>query len=189
MNPGDFDGDGEGISFSELPPSVRQRVAQAQAQSAEALAPNPAYSQFPRPTPEQRSPTPLNATGSPLAPIGLAGQQGEIYQQAPAGNGAPPAAAAPTDNSPWLFIGATAILGALGWWAYSKMEKDKKFRVGPPQLGKGKYGDDDDSGPDDDRSRYDDEESDGPLDAYEDMGLDPKEVDPHEKGGIKLVRG
>jgi hypothetical protein len=119
----------------------------------------------------------------PLAPIGQAGQRGEIYQPAPE------APAAPTDNSPWLFIGATALIGALGWWAYSKMEKDRKIRVGPPQLGRGKYGDDDDSGPYDGRGSYDDEESGGPLDAYEDAGLDPKDVDPHEKGGIKLVRG
>jgi hypothetical protein len=91
---------------------------------------------------------------------------------------------AQADNSPWLFLGATALLAGIGYWAYSKMEKEKKGRPGAPQLGEGRYSYD---GPEE---GYDDDpESGGPLDAYENVGLPARAVDPHEKGGIKLVKG
>lgn len=179
MNPFDEDSDSDGLSFNELPPSVRARMAQPQQarpqmhQQVPAYAPQPQMGLVPAGTVEQV-------------------QQGrQIFQVQPTTSG-PVTQAQPEakDNSTLLFLGATVLLAGVGYWAYSKMESDRKIRIGPPQLGRGKYRDDvDDVGDDDGAGRYADEESGGPLDAYEDVGLDPKEVDPHEKGGIKLVKG
>lgn len=149
----------------------------------------------PGPTPVQPMPTqPMPVTGGPggLVPVPI-----ERYRDAnppmvpvpaPPGQLVPVVTPeTPKDNSTLLFIAAAAVLSGLGYWAYTKMEKDKrKMRVGPPAGQTADYGDDDgdDSGLDED-----DGEPGGPLDAYEDAGLDEKDVDPHEEGGIKLVKG
>jgi len=190
MNPADFDDDNEGLSFNELPPSMRARAVQAQAPTAPQYVqpqvqpvqaqprpqymPQPAPQYVPQYPPQAMPPRYALAEAPALTPTGQAGQ-GAIYQVA-----TPPAA---SDNSSWLFLGATVLLAGVGYWAYSKMEKDKRrIRVGPARPA---YEDDgDDSGADEDAG-----ESDGPLDEYEGAGLDPKDVDPHEDGGIKMVRG
>jgi len=192
MDPSDLDGEDGGLSFNELPPSVRQRM-QAQPQTAA----RPAY----QPAPQQ---VPRYAMGGPI-PVEQYQAQTAVQQLGPAATSAyqfvppnvpdlvhdnlPPGLRVrlpqeKPDNSPWLFLGATALLAGIGYWAYSKMEKEKKGRPGPPQLGEGRYKYD---GPEE---GYDDDpESDGPLDAYENVGLPARAVDPHEKGGIKLVKG
>jgi hypothetical protein len=55
--------------------------------------------------------------------------------------------------------------------------------VGPPRAA---Y---DDSGEADVGGDEDDGESAPPLDDYADAALPEKDVDPHEDGGIKMVRG
>lgn len=203
MNPSDFD-DGDGFSFDELPPSVRARYAQQQP------PPQPAPGFGLRATDLSASGTVNTSTASAQPATGAQAMTamvpmpvGQYVQSHPIQNipgGLPPGADGQAqgtqqseDKSPWLFIGATALLGALGWWAYSKMEKEKKIRVGPPQLGRGRdrgYDGDDHGGyGGDDGDDYDDPYSDGPLDAYENVRKPKKMVDPHEKGGIKLVKG
>lgn len=208
MSPFDTEDDDSGLSFNELPPSMRAQQAPAygftiptgvrpnylqldttggstaptqQAQPAQQPQGGQGYTYMPPP-----SALPGAQTGLPLAPIGQAGQ-GQIYTpavpQQPSVVPQPPPA---KDNSAMMFILATAVLGGLGYWAYTKMEKDRrKIRVGPPAGQTADYGDDDD-----DSDRDDDHgESAAPLDDYEDAGLPEKDVDPHEEGGIKLVKG
>lgn len=189
MNPSDFDGfDGDegGLSPLDLPPSLRARqpapmnpaggTVQANTSAhGGAVAAVPAY----------------RAQPPPMA-LAQATQIPPMPPQGPAqGFGAPPTPGQPTDSSPWLFLGATALIGALGWWAYSKMEKEKKFRVGPPQLGRGRFRDDRDDdragGFDDLDDGYDD--ADDSLDAYADVAGAKKATRSHEKGGIKMVKG
>lgn len=84
-----------------------------------------------------------------------------------------------------LFALVVAALGAVGWWAYKSMEKDRKFRVGPKKMEDYEARDDDG---DSDADR--DSESDSALDDYEDADVDEEvRSPPHEEGGIKLVRG
>ena len=193
MNPGDFDDDNEGLSFNDLPPSVRARAVQAQAAARQPQAPpqpvmpqqavQPPMPQVPVYYPQQPQP-PRYALAQVPVPIEQA-QQAAMYQLAPGQMPmlTPPPAPEPKDNSSWLFLGATVLLAGVGWWAYSKMEKDKRrIRVGPARAA---YEDDGDySGSDEDAG-----DSGAPLDEYEGAGLDPKDVDPHEDGGIKMVRG
>lgn len=117
----------------------------------------------------------------------------EQYQQQPQNQimqaqvpGAQPPAT-PTDKTPLLYVLVVAALGAVGWWAYRSMEKDRKFKLGsgPRRMEEYERGDGDDA-PDFDG----DAESDGPLDAYESADVDEDvRSPPHEKGGIKLVKG
>lgn len=204
MNPSDFDDDGDSLSFSDLPPSVARQYAQ---QMAAFVAPTGIRSPVPTGvsvsapvTSAQPVPGPVlapkgfvptgavtrpGATAAVPVPVQQYRQTNPIQQVAP-GQIAQPEA--PKDNSTLWFIGAALLLSGVGYWAYTKMEKDKrKIRVGPPGGQTASYGDDDGdtSGSDDD----DGEESGSALDAYEDAGLDPSDVDPHEEGGIKLVKG
>jgi hypothetical protein len=189
----DMDNEDEGgVSFSELPPSVRARVQPQQAEQAQAQIPQQIPQPMPRPPPHAYAPQvhpqarPAYGAGPtqapPLAPIGMVGTGQPIYQPVYAQT-VPPPPAPPEDKSPLLFIGATLLLGGLGYWAYTKMEKDSRKRGALPRPGQvSDYGDDSDSDTDDGQSG-------GPLDDYEDSALPEKDVDPHEEGGIKLVKG
>jgi hypothetical protein len=196
MNPSDFeDDDNGGISFNELPPSVRaqavQRMQQPQQQPvqpmARPVAPPPQMAQ-----PAQYAPQYTQQPQQFAGPVPIETYPGQIYR--PGGDqvfitpAVQPPAAPEKDNSTLLFLGATVLLAGVGYWAYSKMEKDRrKIRVGPPGGQTANYGDDgDDDGP---GSDTDDGEPAGALDEYEDAGLPEKDVDPHEEGGIKLVKG
>lgn len=183
MNPSEFDDDSEsgGISFNELPPSVRERMRPAQ----QAQIPNPVQG----PPQVQPQAVPVQNFGR-QGPVPIETYPGQIYRpgadQIPVTPAVPPPPPAPAkDNSTLLFLGATVLLAGVGYWAYTKMEKDRrKIRVGPPAGQTANYGDDDGSDGD-----TDDGESRGPLDEYEDANLPEKDVDPHEEGGIKLVKG
>lgn len=198
MNPSDFDDeDGGGLSFNELPPSARQRMAQQQAMPQPVGLPSlqmPQQPMMPAYAAQQQAvympQAPAFAAGpqvlpaaSPMHPVPVEQYQPPIYQVQPQ---AQVLAQPKQDSMPWLFILATVALGGIGWWAYRKMEKDRKFRVGPPSLPGGDYTDD---GADDEGADADDGESATPLDEYADAGLPEKDVDPHEDGGIKMVRG
>lgn len=219
MNPFDFDDDGDSLSFSELPPSVARQYAQFSRALPTQPGPMPttpptvgprrpinpgtpvtpiAYpipEMPPMQPPVASQPNPVTGGGSGPVPGGFIPVPVERYrdsnqplQPAPGQLVPVPVPEAPKDNSTLWFIGAALLLSGVGYWAYTKMEKDKrKIRVGPPGGQTASYGDDDGdtSGSDDDDS----EESGSALDAYEDAGLDPADVDPHEEGGIKLVKG
>lgn len=204
MNPFDMDNDDEGgISLSELPPSVRARMQpQPQPQLGVFVPPNvrpqpgmnaePAPTQTAQPVTQPTGPTlvpyqlPPTATAQPyqpppLAPVGQlgpGGPAGQIYTPVQ------PLPQPPQDKSTLMFIGATLLLGGLGYWAYSKMEKDSRKRGALPPPGQVSEYDDGDSDSD-----SDDGEPGGALDEYEDSALPEKDVDPHEEGGIKLVKG
>jgi hypothetical protein len=182
LDPSDFDGDSDGLSFNDLPPSVRQRAMGAMGYT------RPDTGQAPEPTVYGQQQTQPSGTPMPVEEYRAAQPGLQTTQGGSAGN-TPPANPI-ADNAPWLMVGAVAVLGAIGWWAYSKMEKDKKIRVGPPRMrDDGAYGGDD-GGFDDDGPGYDDgDDGDGPLDAYAKVKKPRKIVDPHEKGGIKLVKG
>lgn len=198
MDPSDFDNDGDGLSLNELPPSVRQRAMGAmgftrpdmtpQAPQPTGYVQQPGPSTGPMPIEQYQASQPgLQTPGYGVPDASAGGNGGALI---PNGGGKTPS----TDNTPWIMVGAVAVLGAIGWWAYSKMEKDKKIRVGPPRMGDdGGYGrgrgDDYDDG--DDGLGYDDDGGDdgGALDAYAKVKKPRKMVDPHEKGGIKLVKG
>lgn len=126
----------------------------------------PRYAEAPIPTEQYQQQNPIMQTQ------GMAGTQ-------------PPAA--PSDKTPLLYVLVVAALGAVGWWAYRSMEKDKKFKLGsgPRRMEDYERGDGED-----DSDVDGDSESDGPLDAYENADVDDEVREPpHEKGGIKLVKG
>jgi hypothetical protein len=184
VNPFDED-DNDGLSFDELPPSVRRQVQQQQPMATAPTYAQPQYAQpqmMPAQVGQPQMQPRLAAAPTALAPVPVEQyrQQQPIYQMAPA---AAPVGQPAQDWTPWIFVVATAVLGGVGWWAYKKMEKDRKFRVGPPRAA---Y---DDSGEADVGGDEDDGESAPPLDDYADAALPEKDVDPHEDGGIKMVRG
>lgn len=118
-------------------------------------------------------------------------QQGQIMQVPPDATtmpvfSPPSPPQQPSDKTPLLYVLVVAALGAVGWWAYKSMEKDRKFKLGSGPRRMEAYDGGDDDGPEDDG----DSESDGPLDAYENADVDEDvRSPPHEKGGIKLVKG
>jgi len=203
VNPSDFDDSDGGISFNELPPSVRQSYGRAPGPTASASYVNTAATSSTSYV--NTAATPAPAGGRPVRPIPIEQYRevnpirtvpGDSNQPPPP----PPPEAPPSDKSGLMLIGATLVLGAIGWWAYSKMEKDKKIRVGPPRMrddgayGRDDFGDDAGDGygrdyGDDDGGDADNEESAAPLDAYARVRKPKKMVDPHEEGGIKLVKG
>lgn len=106
-------------------------------------------------------------------PDGTMGQDQQQQQQQPA------------DKTPLLYVLVVAALAGVGWWAYKSMEKDRKFKLGSGPRRMEDYG-----GDDEDAESDGDSESAGALDEYEGADVDEDvRSPPHEKGGIKLVKG